>query len=213
MHPLARTPRAARRALALLGVLLLSLLALSLLLGRYPNLGIMPLARLLDDPLAQQLVWNLRLPRLLAAVLIGMSLAAAGVVFQMVFSNPLVEPGFLGVSQAAAFGAALAIIALGAAGGPKIISQVVLELVSLLDLGMSPKEALAQPRIHHQWSPDELTVEKALPRKLQAELARRGHKLRQLPSIGVSQIVARSRDGKGFVGAADPRAGGKAAGW
>lgn len=105
------------------------------------------------------------------------------------------------------------IIALGAAGGPKIISQVVLELVSLLDLGMSPKEALAQPRIHHQWSPDELTVEKALPRKLQAELARRGHKLRQLPSIGVSQIVARSRDGKGFVGAADPRAGGKAAGW
>ena len=115
MHPLVRTPRAARRALALLGVLLLSLLALSLVLGRYPNLGIMPPARLLDDPLAQQLVWNLRLPRLLAAVLIGMSLAAAGVVFQMVFSNPLVEPGFLGVSQAAAFGAALAIIALGSA--------------------------------------------------------------------------------------------------
>ena len=115
MHPLVRTPRAARRALTLLGVLLLSLLALSLVLGRYPNLGIMPPARLLDDPLAQQLVWNLRLPRLLAAVLIGMSLAAAGVVFQMVFSNPLVEPGFLGVSQAAAFGAALAIIALGSA--------------------------------------------------------------------------------------------------
>ena len=113
MPPLARTPRAARRALTLLGVLLLSLLALSLVLGRYPNLGIMPPARLLDDPLAQQLVWNLRLPRLLAAILIGMSLAAAGVVFQMVFSNPLVEPGFLGVSQAAAFGAALAIIALG----------------------------------------------------------------------------------------------------
>ncbi len=105
------------------------------------------------------------------------------------------------------------IIALGAAGGPKIISQVLLELVSLLDLQMSPKQALAQPRMHHQWSPDELTVEKTLPRKLQAELARRGHKLKQLPSIGVSQIVARSRDGKGFVGAADPRAGGKAAGW
>ncbi len=105
------------------------------------------------------------------------------------------------------------IIALGAAGGPKIISQVLLELVNLLDLQMSPKQALAQPRIHHQWSPDELTVEKALPRKLQAELARRGHKLKQLPSIGASQIVARSRDGKGLVGAADPRAGGKAAGW
>jgi len=41
------------------------------------------------------------------------------------------------------------VIALGAAGGPKIISQVVLELVCLLDLGMTPEEALARPRIHH----------------------------------------------------------------
>jgi len=105
------------------------------------------------------------------------------------------------------------IIALGAAGGPKIISQVVLELVCLLDLGMSPQPALAQPRIHHQWSPNELMVEKALPGRLGAELARRGHKLKRVPPMGVSQIVARSPDGKGFVGAADPRAGGSAAGW
>jgi len=105
------------------------------------------------------------------------------------------------------------IIALGAAGGPKIISQVVLELVGLLDLGMSPEQALAQPRIHHQWSPKELMVEKALPRALQSELARRGHQLKKLAPMGVSQIVARSPDGKGFVGAADPRAGGQAAGW
>ena len=105
------------------------------------------------------------------------------------------------------------IIALGAAGGPKIISQVVLELVSLLDLGMSPQQALAQPRIHHQWFPNELMVEKALPRALQNDLARRGHQLKKLPSMGVSQVVARSPDGKGFVGAADPRAGGQAAGW
>ena len=105
------------------------------------------------------------------------------------------------------------IIALGAAGGPKIITQVVLELVGMLDLGLSPAEALAQPRIHHQWFPDELMVEKALPRKLQDDLARRGHKLKKLSSMGVSQIVARSSDGQGFVGAADPRAGGRAQGW
>jgi len=105
------------------------------------------------------------------------------------------------------------IIALGAAGGPKIISQVVLELIGMLDLGMSPQQALAQPRIHHQWSPDELMIEKTLSGKLQTELARRGHKLKELPSMGVSQIVARSPDGNGFVGAADPRVGGKAAGW
>jgi gamma-glutamyltranspeptidase/glutathione hydrolase len=105
------------------------------------------------------------------------------------------------------------LIALGAAGGPKIISQMVLELVWQLDFGMSPAEALAQPRIHHQWFPNELMVEKSLPGKLQAGLARRGHKLKQMPSMGVSQIVARSPDGQGFVGAADPRAGGSAAGW
>jgi gamma-glutamyltranspeptidase/glutathione hydrolase len=105
------------------------------------------------------------------------------------------------------------VIALGAAGGPKIISQVVLELVCLLDLGMTPEEALARPRIHHQWFPDELLVEKTVPRSLRNGLAKRGHKLKQMPSMGVSQIVARSPDGKGFVGAADPRAGGNAAGW
>ena len=105
------------------------------------------------------------------------------------------------------------IIALGAAGGPKIISQVVLELVDMLDFGMSPAQALAQPRIHHQWFPDELMVEKALPRKLREALAKRGHRLKELPSMGVSQIVARGPGGKGFVGAADPRAGGQAAGW
>jgi gamma-glutamyltranspeptidase/glutathione hydrolase len=105
------------------------------------------------------------------------------------------------------------IIALGAAGGPKIISQVVLELVGLLDLGMSPAEAVAEPRIHHQWFPDELMVEKSLPSRVQTGLAQRGHKLKQMPPMGVSQIVARSPNGKGFVGAADPRAGGTAAGW
>jgi iron complex transport system permease protein len=60
-------------------------------------------------------VLNLRLPRLLTAVMLGMSLAGAGAVFQMIFGNPLVEPGFLGVSQGAAFGAALSIVFLGSA--------------------------------------------------------------------------------------------------
>jgi len=60
--------------------------------------------------LALSLVLNLRLPRVVAALLLGASLAAAGMVFQMLFRNPLVDSGFLGVSQGAAFGAALAIL-------------------------------------------------------------------------------------------------------
>jgi gamma-glutamyltranspeptidase/glutathione hydrolase len=105
------------------------------------------------------------------------------------------------------------IIALGAAGGPKIISDVVLELVAMLDLGLGPAQALAKPRIHHQWSPDELMVEQTFPGKVVNALEARGHKVRKLSAMGISQIVARTEDGKSFVGAADPRGSGKAAGW
>jgi gamma-glutamyltranspeptidase/glutathione hydrolase len=105
------------------------------------------------------------------------------------------------------------ILALGAAGGPKIISAVAQELVCLLDLGMTPQAALAQPRLHHQWRPDQLVVEKALPRDLRAALAKRGHKIKMVSATAISQIVARTADARGFIGAADSRAGGSAAGW
>jgi gamma-glutamyltranspeptidase/glutathione hydrolase len=104
-------------------------------------------------------------------------------------------------------------IALGAAGGPKIITQVIVELVGMLDLGLGPGAALAQPRIHHQWAPDELQVEQGMPLPLAEALSARGHKVTVPVGTGVSQIVSRSRDGKSFVGAADPRAEGTAAGW
>ena len=105
------------------------------------------------------------------------------------------------------------IISLGAAGGPKIISAVLQELVDMIDLGMTPQEAVAAPRIHQQWSPNELYVEAKLPAELKKALADRGHKIDVLPAVAVSQIVARSPDGKSFTGAADPRAGGTVAGW
>ncbi len=88
-------------------------LLLSLLLGRYPQPYLTPPAALVDNELARNLVLNLRLPRILMAFMLGLSLSASGTVFQMVFRNPLVDSGFLGVSQGAAFGASLAIVALG----------------------------------------------------------------------------------------------------
>lgn len=93
-----------------LAVLLAGVFVASVFLGRYPGPGFMTLDRLAGDELARSLVFNLRLPRVLTAVLLGMSLSAAGVIFQMIFGNPLVEPGFLGVSQGASFGAAFSII-------------------------------------------------------------------------------------------------------
>ena len=89
--------------------LLLTLLA-SVFVGRYPAPWFMSPALLQHDVMAQQLVLSLRLPRLLTALLLGMTLSACGTVLQMVFRNPLVEPGFLGVSQGAAFGAAVSIL-------------------------------------------------------------------------------------------------------
>jgi gamma-glutamyltranspeptidase/glutathione hydrolase len=105
------------------------------------------------------------------------------------------------------------IISLGAAGGPKIISAVLQELVDMLDLGMAPSQSVAAPRIHQQWSPDKLFAEAKLPVSLQRALAKRGHLVEVVPAMAVSQIVARSPDGKSFIGAADPRADGTAAGW
>lgn len=96
-------------------LLLLLLMAFSLLFGRYPAVRFIDLQMLRQDLLAQQLVWNLRLPRILTAVMLGMALASAGSIMQTLFGNPLVEPGFLGVSQGAAFGAALCIVFFGSA--------------------------------------------------------------------------------------------------
>jgi iron complex transport system permease protein len=100
---------------ALLALIFVVLLFASVFLGRYPAPYFLSPARLVQDELAQRLVFTLRLPRILAACLLGMALAACGTVLQMIFRNPLVEPGFLGVSQGAAFGAALGIIYLGRA--------------------------------------------------------------------------------------------------
>ena len=63
-------------------------------------------------------VWQLRLPRTLAAALVGAALSVSGAAYQGAFRNPLVDAGMLGVSNGAGFGAALAIVALG--GGTAI---------------------------------------------------------------------------------------------
>ena len=105
------------------------------------------------------------------------------------------------------------ILAIGAAGGPTIISQTLLGLIGVLDFGLSVDAALAGPRFHHQWSPDEVKIERAFAAAVREELRRRGHKLVETESIGVSQAVARDPVTGRFTGAHDPRVAGKAAGW
>lgn len=62
------------------------------------------------DPTADAALWVIRFPRIVMAMAVGAALAVAGAVMQAVFGNPLAEPGVVGVSAGAAFGAAIAIV-------------------------------------------------------------------------------------------------------
>src|SRR6185369_2032458 len=66
------------------------------------------------------------------------------------------------------------ILAVGAAGGPTIISQTVLALTGVLDLGLTLDTALAQPRLHHQWRPDEVRLEERAPAVVRDHLTKLG---------------------------------------
>lgn len=100
----------------ILGLALLAAIILALLVGKFPlgfaDLWQVLLARLSGTPLlgsADTVIWQLRLPRILAAILVGASLAVAGAAYQGMFRNPLVSPDILGVSAGAGLGAICAI--------------------------------------------------------------------------------------------------------
>ena len=95
------------------------------------------------------------------------------------------------------------VMALGAAGGPTIISQVVQTLLYSLNDSMPVEKAMAQARIHQQWNPNLLFVEAAMPADIQQELQKKGHELKIWPSMGASQAI-QLRDGK-LVPVAEPR--------
>lgn len=105
----ARTPAASPRAL-LPGLLLLVAagVAAGMVLGPYP---LWPF-----DDAAAQVLWQLRAPRVLAALVVGAVLGLGGALLQGWFRNALVEPGLLGVSAGAALAAALVLLLAPAAG-------------------------------------------------------------------------------------------------
>ncbi|MFA5313404.1 MAG: iron ABC transporter permease [Methanomassiliicoccales archaeon] len=74
------------------------------------------------DSTTDVIIWNLRLPRIVAAILVGAALGVSGAVMQCVLRNPLGSPFTLGISNAAAFGAAIGIIVLG---GGTVLGQSV----------------------------------------------------------------------------------------
>jgi gamma-glutamyltranspeptidase/glutathione hydrolase len=94
-------------------------------------------------------------------------------------------------------------MAVGTPGGPTIINSVLQTIVNVLDFHMNLQEAVNQPRIHHQWLPDELRMERGFSPDTVDLLKARGHQLKFVTSIGEVAAI-RSEDGW-LEGAADPR--------
>ncbi|QQB33669.1 iron ABC transporter permease [Achromobacter deleyi] len=107
--------RVRRQRLILLGITLLTLACLGLDLSTgqavYPPGQVLAALWRPDAPLAVQVIfWELRLPVALSALVVGASLAVAGVQMQTVLNNPLASPFTLGLSAAASFGAAIGLV-------------------------------------------------------------------------------------------------------
>ncbi|MFM7737454.1 MAG: gamma-glutamyltransferase, partial [Alphaproteobacteria bacterium] len=101
-----------------------------------------------------------------------------------------------------------AVVAVGASGGPLIVSATLEVLTNVLDFGLPPEAAVAAPRVHHQWQPDVLLVEPGIRPVDRAALARIGHSLREAPQVAAVSVATSGADG--FAGAGDPRKGGGA---
>ena len=135
-----RNARHGNLVLVALGALAVVSALASLMLGRYPITPVEACGMLANlafpiDPFwtSQQetLFFQVRLPRIALALLVGCSLAAAGAAYQGTFQNPLVSPDILGASQGAAFGAAIAIL-LGAAAFGVSASAFAFSIVAVL---------------------------------------------------------------------------------
>jgi gamma-glutamyltranspeptidase/glutathione hydrolase len=103
-------------------------------------------------------------------------------------------------------------LTVGAAGGPKIITEVLWAIINHLDLGMPIGESIAAPRIHHQWSPDRLQVETSMDDGIVKQLENLGHNISRSRSMGIAQAISFDAITGEFTGAHDPRTTGKAGG-
>lgn len=100
----------------------------------------------------------------------------------------------------------------GSPGGSRIITTVLQVIMNVIDHGMNIAEATNAVRIHHQWLPDELRVEKGLNGDTIRLLTEKGHKFVIGGAMGSTQSIARIGDF--FFGASDPRSpGGLAEGY
>jgi gamma-glutamyltranspeptidase/glutathione hydrolase len=101
------------------------------------------------------------------------------------------------------------VLVTGTPGGSRIISAVTQVIVDVIDYKMDIADAVAAPRLHHQWLPDEVRIEKGFPDDVRAELKAKGHTL--VEPLGYSSANSIAATPYGLLGAPDPRTRGSEA--
>jgi len=101
----------------------------------------------------------------------------------------------------------------GSPGGPRIITTTLLTILNALDFRMDVEEAVSAPRFHHQWIPDEIVVERAVPADVVEGLRARGHTVRvdERDWSSAQSILMDPKTGW-HTGGSDPRSDGQALG-
>ena len=105
------------------------------------------------------------------------------------------------------------LLATGSPGGPRIISTVLLSILNVVDFGLDVMAAVSAPRIHHQWQPDALMVERAIAEDVLAGLRERGHRVEvSRENWSSAQALGYQAESGWFSGGSDPRSDGLALG-
>jgi gamma-glutamyltranspeptidase/glutathione hydrolase len=105
------------------------------------------------------------------------------------------------------------VLVTGSPGGPRIISTVLLTIINRIDYGMNVAQAVSAPRVHHQWVPDTLEVEAAVPDDVVEALRARGHDVEVSDwDWSVAEVIAIDPETGWHTGGSDPRSQGLALG-
>lgn len=80
-------------------------------------------------------------------------------------------------------------LVVGTPGGTTIPTSVFQTLVNMLEFGMSAEDAVNKPKFHHQWLPDEVSVEKDFPETVKTQLKAMGYVIKEREAIGRTELI------------------------
>ncbi len=106
-----------------------------------------------------------------------------------------------------------AFLVTGSPGGARIITTTLQVIMNVVDHGMNIQEAVNAVRVHHQWLPDEIRIEKGISLDTIKILTEMGHTVTEKNRMGAASSILIDRKTGMIYGAADPRREGLAAGY